>query len=161
MTTQPILIRKHWFGLFLIYLSGFLAVALILGAMYVLILQGTMSVQLYATLSVILVIILLATLVSAYVYRLSSIVLTDVGMTVTNWNSLFFSNVAVCEWKQLQDVDVKKGGVFSQVLDYGTLLVQTAGTERNLEIPMIPRVEHWRDYIAATADAAPTKVTGV
>jgi hypothetical protein len=36
--------------------------------------------------------------------------------------------------------------------------VQTAGTERNLRIPMIPNVEHYRDLIAAQADAAATPI---
>jgi membrane protein YdbS with pleckstrin-like domain len=101
------------------------------------------------------------TVTQAYVYTLSRIVMDGAEMRVINWPTLFYSNVAVCEWREVQDVDVRKGGIFSQIFDYGTLFVQTAGTERNLRIPMIPNCEHWRDYIAQQADQAATPVQDI
>lgn len=156
MNTQPTIIRKHWFGLVVVLLIGLLVEATLVLAMYTFYYQGALTLNLYIALSAVLVVVLLATVVVAYVYRLSNIVLANEGIAITNWSTLFFSRTAVCEWSQVQDVTATQDGVFAQLLGFGTLLIQTAGTERNLKMTMVPRVQHWRSYVEAQAASAPT-----
>jgi len=155
MQAQPTIIRKHWFGLLVILLTGLVVELAFVLAMTAMFFQGTLTPNLYAFLGTIMIIVLLIDLVVAYVYRLSSIVFTENGITITNWQTLFFSNTAVCEWNQVEDVMAKQGGVFSQLLLFGTILVQTAGTERNLKMTMVPRVQYWRATIEAKATTTP------
>ncbi|MGO4470359.1 hypothetical protein AB4Y95_00270 [Arthrobacter sp. M-10] len=156
MQGQPTIIRKHWFGLAVILVAGLVVELALALAIVVALHQGTLTPNLYAFLGVIMVVVLLADLVTAYVYRLSSIVLTATAITVANWQTLFFSNTAVCEWNQVEDVNAKQGGVFAQLLSFGTLRIQTAGTQNNITMTMVPRVQYWRATIEAKAAATPT-----
>ncbi len=149
---QTIIIRKSIVGfLVILFLGALLTLALALGALLT---QRTGQTQLAYLMYVVAAVTILATFIQAYVYSISRITLTAKQMDVVNWNSLVSQNDAVCEWEQVQDVDFKKGGILGIVFDFGTLLVQTAGTERNLRITNVPNVEHWRDFIAGLADAA-------
>jgi hypothetical protein len=161
MNTPPIIIKKSLIGLFLIVLGGTVLIAALALGLDVLYLQGQLDPQLYAFVSFAIIITLLATLISAYVYVISYIQLDDQGITVSDWMSLFSDSKAMTEWNKVQDVNIRKPGVLAQIADYGTLLVQTAGTDRNLVLPYIPNVEHWQEYIQAKADAAPELVKTV
>lgn len=152
----PTVIRKHWFGLVVIVLAALIVELALVLAMVTMYDQGSLTPNLYAFLGTIMIVVLLIDLVTAYVYRLSSIVLTDAGITIANWQTLFFSNTAVCEWNQVEDVQAKQGGVFAQILGFGTLLIQTAGTQTNITMTMVPRVQYWRSYIEKKAAEAPT-----
>ncbi|HET6925072.1 MAG TPA: hypothetical protein VFH39_04540 [Candidatus Saccharimonadales bacterium] len=155
--TLPVTIRKSFIGLFAIYLVGFLLTVALLGAGLYLLLR-TDSRPLGVVLLAVAAFTVLGTLVQGYVYSLCRIVLTEAELDVINWSSLFSQNNAVCEWRMVNDVDFKKAGILSFLFDYGTLLVQTAGTERNLRISYVPRVEKVRDLIAQLADTAITPV---
>ncbi|BAS17602.1 hypothetical protein AHiyo8_59050 [Arthrobacter sp. Hiyo8] len=156
MQGQSTIIRKHWFGLAVILAAGLAVELALVLAVAVTFHQGQLTPNVYAFLGVIMVVVLLADLVTTYVYRLSSIVLTDAGITITNWQTLFFSNTAECEWNQVEDVNAKQGGVFAQLLGFGTLLIQTAGTQNNITMMMVPRAQYWRATIEAKAAATPT-----
>lgn len=148
----PITIKKSVIGLLGILLVGTFLIGVLLVGGAIVHNQGnhTLSLVLFAVAAI----TVLLTLVQAYVYQLSQVELTEAGIKVVAWQTLFFSNVAITEWNQVQDVDVKKTSIFGQLFDYGTLLVQTAGTDRNLTLTYIPAVEQWRDYMATLADNA-------
>lgn len=153
--TQPTVIRKSFVGLVLIYLFGILAVGILgVAALYLSTTQHDFAILLL----IMAIVVAIVTLLQAYVYNLSRIVITAEQLDVVNWTSIINQNNAVCEWHQVEDIDFKKSGILGLLFDYGTLLIQTAGTERNLRITMVPRVEHARDYMAALADSAPTLV---
>lgn len=154
MESKPIIIRKTAVGLLAIYLVAALAFVLLAVAA---ILTGLHSpTGLLAAIGAVAT--LVAAYVAAYVYSESYVELTDVGMTVVNYRSLFSDLTAECAYDHIEDIDVRKNGLFSFIFGYGTLYVQTAGTERNLKLPLIPNVEHWRDEIARRADTAATLV---
>lgn len=151
----PITIRKTLVGQFIIWFFGLSAVGILLGA--------AMGLQpSNPTLSSLLgagaFTAILVTLIASYVYGLSRITITAEQLDVVNWNSIVSQNNAVCEWRQVQDVDFKKSGILGLTFDFGTLLVQTAGTERNLKITYVPRVEWARNLIAEYAENAVTPV---
>ncbi|MET4003880.1 membrane protein YdbS with pleckstrin-like domain [Arthrobacter sp. UYCu511] len=158
MNTQPTVIRKHWFGLLVILLIGGAVMGLIAGLMTIFYYQSALTLTLYVVLSVVLVTVLAATVVTGYVYRLSFMAITDSQLEFTNWYTLFYDSQSVCEWRNIEDVNVKRGGIFAQILGFGTLLVQTAGTQNNLTMTMVPKVEALRNELASRADAATAKV---
>lgn len=135
--------------------------ALITGLAFIFYYQGTLTLTIYIALSTVLVTVLAATIITAYVYRLSFIAITDDQLEITNWYTLFYDSQTVCEWNQVEDINVKRGGIFSQILGFGTLLVQTAGTQNNLTMTMVPKVESLRNEMATRADQATTKTTPV
>jgi hypothetical protein len=115
MNGSTIVIHKSAFGLWIIFLAGALIVsALLLGL-------ATTTSQDHLTLTdtlprlIILgiLVVVIGTFVQAYVYMLSKVVLDGEELRFVNWPTLFYSNVAVCECRQVQDVDVKKGGILS------------------------------------------------
>jgi hypothetical protein len=151
--TPSIVIHKSAFGLALIYGVGFLlAAALIIAAFYATSLDLRKIYGLGAILTV------FGTFVQTWAYLRSTVVIDANELRVNSWSTLFSSNVAVTEWKNIQDADVVKGGIFSQIGDFGTLLISTASGERNIRLTLVPQVEHWRDFIEARADAAVTNV---
>jgi hypothetical protein len=155
-TGSAIVIRKSSFGLFVTYLVGGLAVAGLLVAFAASV--GGHGLTLRDTQPKLLLlgvlVVVLGTFVQAYVHMLSKVILDTHELRFVTWLSVFSTDAAVCEWRQVRAVDAKRSGVFSQAFDYGTLLVQTGSTERDLRIPMIPNVEHWRDVIATRANQA-------
>jgi hypothetical protein len=155
---HPIIIKKAGIGLVAILLSGLILFAVLLFAMYQsLTANGTHGLTLVVAFAA--VVVLLATAVQAYVYSLSQVVLTDAGMKVASWNSLFSESEADTLYQHIEDVDVKRSGVFAMVFGYGTLYVQTAGTERNLKLPMIANAEYWKDELDRRVGAAKTLVS--
>jgi 4-amino-4-deoxy-L-arabinose transferase-like glycosyltransferase len=149
---QTITITKSAVGQLLIVLAGILLTGLLAAAAWWLRRDG--QTLLGECMFAAAVVAALGMAMQNYVYALSRIVLTDKQLTVTNWTSVIASDVAVCDWSQVQDVAVQKGGILPLLFDYGSLLIQTAGTERNLRINYIPKVEYWRDVIEQRADAA-------
>ena len=83
----------------------------------------------------------------AWAYWNSTIVIDDTGIRYTNWTSLFSYAEASTKWSELEDVDSAQATIWAQLFGYGTLLVQTAGTQTNLQMTMVPRVKYWADYL--------------
>ena len=153
--TQPIIIRKSFVGLLLIYLFGLVAVG-ILGASA---LSLRSSQRDFAML--LLVMAVLATLVvfmQAIVYTESRMMLTTTDLDVFNWRSLTAEQTGTLEWNQVQDIELRRGGILALVFGYGTLIVHAANDQRDLVFTMTPRAQHWHDYMAALADQAVTLV---
>ncbi len=68
----------------------------------------------------------------------------DSGETIKNWGSPFFSCETHCDWNEIEDLNVRRGGPLAFVGGYGNLLIQTAGTGANLRFNDCPRPECWR-----------------
>ena len=101
------------------------------------------------------IIVLLITVLQLRVYSLGEIVITPTDITANNWRTLFADQSETADFNKIQDVTFKKGGILTQLLDYGTLQVQTAGTEVNLTLSYVPKVEYWAKVIQQQADSAP------
>lgn len=93
------------------------------------------------------IVILLVTVVSVAVYSAPKIVLTDQGIEVQNWASLFASTNSTCDWSEIEVITVKKPGPLAGMFGYGTILVQTAGVQTDLTLTYVPRVDYWAEFI--------------
>lgn len=146
---QTISIRKSLVGLVIIYLVGFgiAAMLALCGYWQRLAGQTDLSLLLFACAGA----SVLFTMLQAIVYNMSRIILSDLQLDIANWNSIVSNDTAQCDWSQVQDVDIKKSGLLPMVFDYGTLRINTASGDGVFRITYIPKVEYWRDVIAARA----------
>lgn len=161
MGNQPITIRRSLFGLVGLILAGLLIAGFIYGLAYFLHAQNPRDTTPIAILQLMGVVVLISTAVTAIVYNLHSMTLNDSGVTIKNWGSLFFSSETHCDWNEIEDLNVQRGGPLAFVGGYGNLLIQTAGTETNLRFNYCPRPEYWRDYIDQRSESTPELVRNV
>jgi hypothetical protein len=158
MDSLPITIQKTWFGYLEILAAG-LGMATALAAVILITLtHHWLDEQMFFILGTFIILILIVTGVNLYVYGLTTVVLTNEGIIVTNWTSLLTDQDGDLAWPKIQDVTSRQDGFWGQVVGYGTLQIQTAGTDKNFEITMIPEVDHWVDVINQHAENAPQLV---
>ena len=92
------------------------------------------------------------TVVQLVVYGLSYIGLTSDGVVIKNWITLFVGRNESFEWQRLSRSVASKGGVFGQVLNYGTIGIETNGGSVQASITLIPKPEYWQDIFQKKAD---------
>jgi hypothetical protein len=155
MQALPVTIRKTWFGYLVIFLAGASVIGLTwAGISSVLSAPGIDMMLVFGLAALIIIFTLAITIIQLYVYSLSFITLTTDGIVVKNWITLFDSTDMNAEWVRVSRATVSKGGIFAQLIDYGTLSVETNGGSVQVTIKMIPNVEYWQRVIAQKADQA-------
>lgn len=155
MPNLPIVIHKAFIGYVYIAAVGALLIAALIVGMIALATQHSLDQELYFILGAFAVLVLLATLIQFYVYSLTTITLDEQGITVVNWYSLLFSQDSQTAWTKVQDASSTQNGVLQEAFDYGTLLIQTAGTDKNFSITYVPRPDYWVNFIQEKAAATP------
>lgn len=66
-------------------------------------------------------------------------ILTDRRVIDVDFYNLLYKEVSSCEINKIQDVTYQVNGAFKIFFDYGTVFIQTAGEEKNLEFEMVPK----------------------
>lgn len=141
-------IRKHPIGLtfifitgglislILLFLAGFSAsvnmesyvgdasgsARLILGLLFLLLFVGTV----------------VATLISAWLYKSNVIFLTSEKIAQVLYVSLFNRKVSQLSIGDVQDVSVGQKGILAHIFNYGTLVIETAGEQSNYSFNFVP-----------------------
>lgn len=52
--------------------------------------------------------------------------------------AVLYKEITVAQLGKIEDVTVKSGGYFESLFDYGSIFIQTAGTEANIEFINVP-----------------------
>jgi uncharacterized membrane protein YdbT with pleckstrin-like domain len=133
-------VRRHPFGLFLIYLQAFVGLGLGLGLIFAFlpsVLEVTSisdntadSIAFFFALIVIglgLVFLLLAT----KIYQGNQLIVTDINITQVLQVGLFSRKVSELSMKNVEDVTAQQSGIFPTLFNYGTLRIETAGEQNN------------------------------
>ena len=136
-------VRKHPFGLFLIYLSGGF-IAFVLFSMLVLLpfaLDATSqdigfsmdSIKpIAALLGLILTsLTLVMTAVTGFLYQANVVLVTNEKISQQIYRTIFDKKVSQLSIGDIQDVTVAQKGLFAKVFGYGTLMIETAGEQNN------------------------------
>lgn len=136
-------IRKHPFGLFLIYLLGG-TISLILFSMLVLLPFALSSSQqdigfdlttirpILALLGLILTSLsILMTVLTGYLYQNNVVLVTNEKISQQLYRTIFDKRVSQLSIGEIQDVTVSQIGVFAKIFGYGTLVIETAGEQNN------------------------------
>lgn len=155
---NPVLeVRKHWIGYIAILLAGAAGIALVWGGLGSLIDAGEVDPVLIFSLAAILIFaITAATVIQLIVYGLSYLRLTDRGVEVKNYYTLFYSKTEQAEWSDISRPVMKrdKGAIFAQIFDYGSIEFETSGGYQRVRISLIPDPEIWLETITQRADNA-------
>ncbi len=152
-------VRRHPFGLFLLYLQIFvgLGLALLLFGVFLPSLSDTLgvststlnSIAAAVTLFVIafgLIFIVLAT----RIYKGNQLIVSDKNVTQVLQIGLFDRKVSELSMANVEDVTAQQRGIFPTLLNYGTLRIETAGEQNNFVFIYCP---HPNAYAKAILDS--------
>jgi hypothetical protein len=87
-------------------------------------------------------------------YWLDIWVVTNKRLIDVDYKRLFDRDIAILRIEQVQDVQVRVTGVLGNLLKYGSVNVQTAGTSREFVIDQIAMPEAVRDAIVRYSNAS-------
>jgi uncharacterized membrane protein YdbT with pleckstrin-like domain len=136
-------IRKHPFGLFLVYATGFfISLAIIIISALVLFAFANDPLEVGSTnnsirtitliVALIMVVLTLgATAIGAYLYRSNIIFVTSEKLAQVLYISLFNRKISQLSLGDIQDVTVEQNGFLPRLFKYGTVVVETAGEQNN------------------------------
>jgi uncharacterized membrane protein YdbT with pleckstrin-like domain len=136
-------IRKHPFGLFIIYLLGglisFVLIAALIAVPYAINasqqdfgfnLSGVQPILALVGL-VLGTLSLVATAITAYLYQNNVVVVTNEKIAQQLYRTIFDRKISQLSIGDIQDVTVSQRGVFAKVFGFGTLIIETAGEQNN------------------------------
>ena len=144
-------IHKHPFGIIIIYLQAIVGIILSLFLAFVLlptVLSSESAITVATTFGA-LIIMLAAVImiVATIIYRQSRIVITDKNITQVLQGGLFNRKVSQLTMANVEDVTAEQHGIFSTILDYGNLRVETAGEQANFVFSYCPRAGYYAKII--------------
>lgn len=65
-------------------------------------------------------------------------IVTNKKVVDIDFYAILYKEVTVAQLGKIEDITVKSGGYFESLFDYGSIFVQTAGTEANVEFDNVP-----------------------
>ena len=102
-------------------------------------------------LGAILLVLILFT--ATYVYRQSRLLVTDKSLVQILQKTLFIRKVSRLSMSNVEDVNEEQRGIIASIFNYGTLTVQTAGTEDNFVFTLCPNPAALADRIIEARQA--------
>lgn len=144
-------IRKHPFGLLLIFLTGlFVILAITIINIFALasdLTWLTTSPQSAETIKGILALVsffiiigdIVITFVAAFLYKSNVIYVTSEKLAQVLYTSLFNRKISQLSIGDVQDVTVTQKGIFAHALNFGTLVIETAGEQQNYTFSFVPQ----------------------
>lgn len=144
-------IRKHPFGLFVIYLTGSTVTFIILALLVLAPIAMDsnflgLGIQLGSFRSILVmfgllltVLSLIATLIGAYLYTSDVVLVTSEKIAQLLHQTIFNKKISQLSIGDIQDVTVTKKGIFASMFNYGTLVIETSGEQQNYTFPYTPK----------------------
>lgn len=74
-------------------------------------------------------------------------IVTDKNIVDVDFHSILFKNIDVAPLRNIEDTSSSMGGILNAIFHYGDVLIQTAGTARNIDLVSVPRPHHVADFI--------------
>lgn len=143
-------IRKHPFGLFVIFLTGgLISLALMLSLMIVPLLITEDPVGLGVDITsiraimvgvgfLLTVLAITMTAIAAYLFQANVVIVTSEKITQLLYKTIFDRNISQLSIGDVQDVTIKQVGIFARLFNYGTLTIETAGEQENYTFSFTP-----------------------
>ena len=155
-------IRKHPFGLAIIYIVGSLVSIALLGATIALFAISSgdpldsgfelSSAQPFLVLlgGLLILFSVVMTAISAYLYTSDVVLVTSEKISQFLHKTIFDRKISQLSIGDVQDVTVSQLGLFSRLFNYGTLVIETAGEQQNYTFVYTPNpYERAKDIVAA------------
>lgn len=152
-------VYRSMIGLVAIYLVATIAVAAIFALIIVIspdtfdTSSATISGPLSAIIIMAAALLVLILFTATYVYRQSRLLITDRSLVQIMQKTLFNRKVSRLSMSNVEDVNEEQRGVLSSIFNYGTLTVQTAGTEDNFVFTLCPNPTALADKIIEARQA--------
>jgi|SRR3990167_2101559 len=144
-------VRKHPFGMFLIICTGIIIALILMVVLVVLALnldtfgvveEGGSSAFSGILVGLGLVLSLLTTIITgitAILYRLNVVYVTNEKIAQVNYMGLFHREVSQLNIGKVEDVTITQRGVFAYIFNYGTFQVETAGELPNKQFTYVSK----------------------
>lgn len=152
-------VRRSAIGLAAIYLVALLAIVAIVVLVITMSpssfetggqsISGSLSVLIFVSALLLALILFTAT----YVYRQSRLLVTNKSLVQIMQKTLFSRKVSRLSMSNVEDVNEEQRGFWSMLFNYGTLTVQTAGTEDNFVFTLCPNPTKLADRIIEARQA--------
>lgn len=168
--TKLVEVKRHPFGILVLYLEITLGILIGLGLMFFLLSDVTSGSgtdgnynELFVVAVVLISAIALIILVAAtYIYWQNRLIISDKNLTEILQNGLFSRQVTELSMANVEDVSADRKGIFQTVFNYGDLLIQTAGAQNKLRFVYCPNPGYYgkiilnarQSYIEKNPDAA-------
>lgn len=136
-------IRKHWFGVFIIYAIGFLVM---ISSLVVAVGAAMMNDPNFEQVKMPVILIsfllsllsVLGTAIAAYIYKSNVMLITSEKIAQLLVHGIFSRKVSQLSIGDVQDVTVRQNGIFPHMLKYGTIVIETAGEQQNYNYTFTP-----------------------
>lgn len=146
-------IRRHWFGLFMIYFTAILSVCVIFGmtlgfassSSYGLVVDssGVSGEGLRQVITMIGLILSIAIVIVAgigvFLYTNSVVLVTTQKIAQMLYITIFHRKISQLHIAEVQDVTVRQKGILAHIFNYGTLVVETSGEQNNYIFTFTPK----------------------
>jgi membrane protein YdbS with pleckstrin-like domain len=152
-------VRRSFIGLLGIYLVATAAILAILGLVVALSPDtfSTNSVSISPALSAIIIVgatlLVLILFAATYIYKQSRLLVTNKSLVQVMQKTLFSRKVSRLSMSNVEDVSEEQRGFLASFFNYGTLTVQTAGTEDNFIFTLCPNPAKLADRIIEARQA--------
>lgn len=158
------IIRHHFFGIFIIYVQTVVALSVGIGLIYFLLpnFVDRSQTDVYRVVGLIAgaVVILMALIlvIATIIYYSSRLILTDKNITQVLQIGIFHRKVSQLAVTNIEDVTATKQGIFSTLLNYGILNIETAGEQINFVFNYCPSPDFYaRQILEAREQAGPRR----
>ena len=144
-------IRKHPFGLFIIYFIGTIVTLSLVGLLILVPMRfntdflglgielGALRPILMAIGFLLAALSIIGTLIGAYLYTSDVVLVTSEKIAQFLHQTIFNRKISQLSIGDVQDVTVTQKGIFAQIFNYGTLVIETAGEQQNYTFPYTPK----------------------
>lgn len=144
-------LRKHPFGLFIVYAIGFVvSLSLMLATIFSALLfrndplavgesgQGTLVVAITIIGLILTLLSLIMTAIGAFLYKSNVVFVTTDKIAQVLYTSIFNRKVSQLVLGDVQDITVEQKGPFARIFKFGTLVIETAGEQNNYVFTYAP-----------------------
>ncbi len=147
-------IRRHPIGLVGVYsmtalVTGVLVAIAILTPYYATFLNGQQRLGVVLATGLAIVISLLFTYISVYIYKANRWIVTSDSVTQIAQTGLFNQQTSQLSLANLEDVTVDQDGILQTVFGYGNLVVESAGERSKFVFPYCPNPHEYAKKVIA------------
>lgn len=148
-------IRKHWFHIFMKAFSLVIVLLIMFTGIYLLTGFSEEYIQIQGNKAVLSIFVLMVFVFFAWMsffifwtkYYLDYWLVTDRRIIDMDLIGFFNQNVAVMRLDHIQDVEIQAKGFFANIFGFGSLQVQSAGTEKEFMIRNVANPEKLKEQI--------------
>lgn len=147
-------VKKHFFGLAVMYLQAIIAFIIVSGLLYFLapsVLGSGNEDGIRSAVVLILAVfgglLALILLLVTYIYRQNKLILTNRNVTQVIQNSLFSRQVSELNLNNVEDVTADKRGIWAMIFNFGEVRIETAGEQNNFHYQYCPDPNYYGQQI--------------